>query len=189
MNSVLNRGAILGFVMLCSHVFEQCAVVYGGTMAWFSVMGAEIVASCALYCWMLYRFAKEFSLSVMEKQQIKMFSYGAALNYTLSVSMLGGVIVGLGRYILHSFVIGHQRYVESMVTSLQTALNSNPQTASMMDSYKQLFAQIASQPEPGIFSTLFSTMWNYVLFGFFVGLVVAAFVKREPQLFDKSSEE
>ena len=61
LNSVLNRGAILGFVMLCSHIFEQCAVVYGGTMPWFTVMGFEMLVVAALYIWMLYKFAKQYS--------------------------------------------------------------------------------------------------------------------------------
>lgn len=190
LNSVLNRGAILGFVMLCSHIFEQCAVVYGGTMTWFSIMGFEMVASCVLFVWMLYRFTKEFSLSVMEQQrELKMFSYGAGLSYAVSVSMLGGIIVGLGRYILHSFIIGHQKYVDAMIASLQAALNSNPQTAALMGSYKQMFAQIAAQPEPGVFATIFSSVWSYLLWGFIVALIVAAVVKREPQLFDNTNSE
>lgn len=190
LNSVLNRGAILGFVMLCSHIFEQCAVVYGGTMTWFSIMGFEMVASCVLFVWMLYRFTKEFSLSVMEQQrELKMFSYGAGLSYAVSVSMLGGIIVGLGRYILHSFIIGHQKYVDAMIASLQAALNSNPQTAALMGSYKQMFAQIAAQPEPGVFATIFSSVWSYMLWGFIVALIVAAVVKREPQLFDNTNSE
>lgn len=190
LNSVLNRGAILGFVMLCSHIFEQCAVVYGGTMTWFSIMGFEMAASCVLFVWMLYRFTKEFSLSVMEQQrELKMFSYGAGLSYAVSVSMLGGIIVGLGRYILHSFIIGHQKYVDAMIASLQAALNSNPQTAALMGSYKQMFAQIAAQPEPGVFATIFSSVWSYLLWGFIVALIVAAVVKREPQLFDNTNSE
>ena len=48
LNTLLNGGAILGLVMLCSHIFEQCAVVYGGSMVWFSIMGFEMVAAAAL---------------------------------------------------------------------------------------------------------------------------------------------
>ena len=39
LNNLMNKGAILGLVMLCSHVLEQCAVVYGGTM---SLMAAGV---------------------------------------------------------------------------------------------------------------------------------------------------
>ena len=76
-----------------------------------------------------------------------------------------------------------------MIASLQAALNSNPQTAALMGSYKQMFAQIAAQPEPGVFATIFSSVWSYMLWGFIVALIVAAVVKREPQLFDNTNSE
>lgn len=190
LNSVLNRGAILGFVMLCSHIFEQCAVVYGGTMTWFSIMGFEMVASYVVYVWLLYKFAKSYSAAVLEQRsELKMFSYGAGLSYVTSVSMLAGVIVGLGRYIIHSIVIGHDKYVQAMITSMQSILKANPQTASMMGSYGEVFKQMAAQPEPSVFATIFSSVWSYLLWGTIVGLIIAAIVKHEPQLFDEQNSE
>lgn len=190
LNSLLTSGAILGVVMLCSHIFEQCAVVYGGTMTWFSIMGFEMLAAAALYVWMLYRFAKGYSLAVMDAQSgIKMFNYGRGFSYVVSVSTLSGVIVGLGRYILHSFVIGHQRYLTSMVTSVQTALSANPESSSLMSAYEPMLKQMMTQPEPGVFATIFSTVWSYMVWGIIVGLIVAAMVKREPNLFEDKTEE
>ena len=190
LNSVLNRGAILGFVMLCSHIFEQCAVVYGGTMTWFSVMGFEMVASYIVYVWLLYKFAKSYSAAVLEQRsELKMFSYGAGLSYVTSVSMLAGVIVGLGRYIIHNIVIGHDNYIKAMITSMQSILKANPQTASMMGSYGEVFNQMAAQPEPSVFATIISSVWSYLLAGTIVGLIVAAIVKHEPELFDEQNSE
>ena len=190
LNSVLNRGAILGFVMLCSHIFEQCAVVYGGTMTWFSVMGFEMVASYIVYVWLLYKFAKSYSAAVLEQHsELKMFSYGAGLSYVTSVSMLAGVIVGLGRYIIHNIVIGHDNYIKAMITSMQSILKANPQTASMMGSYGEVFNQMAAQPEPSVFATIISSVWSYLLAGTIVGLIVAAIVKHEPELFDEQNSE
>ena len=190
LNSVLNRGAILGFVMLCSHIFEQCAVVYGGTMTWFSVMGFEMVASYVVYVWLIYKFAKSYSAAVLEQRsELKMFSYGAGLSYVTSVSMLAGVIVGLGRYIIHNIVIGHDNYIKAMITSMQSILKANPQTASMMGSYGEVFNQMAAQPEPSVFATIISSVWSYLLAGTIVGLIVAAIVKHEPELFDEQNSE
>ena len=190
LNSVLNRGAILGFVMLCSHIFEQCAVVYGGTMTWFSIMGFEMVASYIVYVWLIYKFAKSYSAAVLEQRsELKMFSYGAGLSYVTSVSMLAGVIVGLGRYIIHNIVIGHDNYIKAMITSMQSILKANPQTASMMGSYGEVFNQMAAQPEPSVFATIISSVWSYLLAGTIVGLIVAAIVKHEPELFDEQNSE
>lgn len=190
LNSILNRGAILGFIMLCSHIFEQCAVVYGGTMAWFSIMAVEMIAVAALYIWMLYKFTKQYSLAVMEAQSgVKMFNYGRGFSYVVSVSALSGVIVGLGRYILHNLIIGHQKYLQAMVSSMQAALSANPESSALMGSYEPMLKQMMIQPEPSIFTTIFSTVWSYMFWGIIVALFIAAKVKHEPNLFDNKSEE
>lgn len=190
-NSVMVNSAILGVVMLASHVFEQCAVVYGKSMGWLSFMGFEMLVSIVLFVWLLYRFAKKYSEQVMQSQSIKMFSYGSAFGYIFIVSAFSGIIVGLGRYILHNIIIGHKAYTEGMITTMQSVLKANPETAAMMDSYNQLFAQLAVQPEPTIINTVVSAIWGYMFWGVVVGLIVAAFVKKEPAIFDnqQSSEE
>ena len=189
LNSLLNRGAILGFVMLVSHILEQCAVVYGGTMAWYSIMAIEMCAVAVLYIWMLYKFAKQYSASVLEAQgEVKFFSYGRGFSYVVSVSSLSGVIVGLGRYIMHSFVIGHQRYLEAMVSSMQAIISTSSESSTLMSSYEPMLKQMMIQPEPSIFTTIFSTVWGYMFWGMIVALFIAAKTKHEPSLFDNKTE-
>lgn len=190
LNKVMSYGAILGLVMLASHIFEQCAVIYGGTMGWYSVMGIEYIVANVVYIWMLYRFAKSYSLEVMAQQSdVKMFSFSRAYGFIVSVSSLSGVIVGLGRYILHNLVIGHSEYTQAMISSLQAILKANPETAAMMGTYNQMFAQLAAQPEPTILQTVFSSVWSYFLASAIVALVIAAVVKKEPNIFEKNNSE
>ncbi len=190
LNKVMSYGAILGLVMLASHIFEQCALIYGGTMGWYSVMGIEYIVAIVVYIWMLYRFAKSYSLEVMAQQSdVKMFSFSRAYGFIVSVSSLSGVIVGLGRYILHNLVIGHSEYTQAMISSLQAILKANPETAAMMGTYNQMFAQLAAQPEPTILQTLFSSVWSYFLASAIVALVIAAVVKKEPNIFEKNNSE
>ena len=190
LNRVMSYGAILGFVMLISHIFEQCAVVYGGTLSWYSIMGFEYLVASILYIWMLYRFAKSYSLEVMAQQSdVKMFSFGRGYGFVVSVSTLSGVIVGLGRYILHNLIIGHSEYTKSMISSLQSVLKANPETASMMGTYNQLFSQMAAQPEPTILQTLFSSVWSYFFAASIVALIIAAVVKKEPNIFETNNNE
>ena len=190
LNKVMSYGAILGLVMLASHIFEQCAVIYGGTMGWYSVMGIEYIVAIVVYIWMLYRFAKSYSLEVMAQQaDVKMFSFSRAYGFIVSVSSLSGVIVGLGRYILHNLVIGHSEYTQAMISSLQAILKANPETAAMMGTYNQMFAQLAVQPEPTILQTVFSSVWSYFLASAIVALVIAAVVKKEPNIFEKNNSE
>ena len=190
LNKVMSYGAILGLVMLASHIFEQCAVIYGGTMGWYSVLGIEYIVAIVVYIWMLYRFAKSYSLEVMAQQSdVKMFSFSRAYGFIVSVSSLSGVIVGLGRYILHNLVIGHSEYTQAMISSLQAILKANPETAAMMGTYNQMFAQLAAQPEPTILQTVFSSVWSYFLASAIVALVIAAVVKKEPNIFEKNNSE
>lgn len=190
LNKVMSYGAILGLVMLASHIFEQCALIYGGTMGWYSVMGIEYIVAIVVYIWMLYRFAKSYSLEVMAQQSdVKMFSFSRAYGFIVSVSSLSGVIVGLGRYILHNLVIGHSEYTQAMISSLQAILKANPETAAMMGTYNQMFAQLAAQPEPTILQTLFSSVWSYFFASAIVALVIAAVVKKEPNIFEKNNNE
>ena len=176
--------------MLCSHIFEQYAVVYGKTMAWYSIMGAEMIAVAVLYVWMLYKFAKQYSLSVMEAQgEVKMFNYGRGFSYIVSVSALSGVIVGLGRYIMHSIVIGHQRYLEAMVSSMQAIISTSSESSTLMSSYEPMLKQMMTQPEPGILTTVLSSVWSYMFWGMIVALFIAAKIKHEPNLFDNKTEE
>ena len=190
LNKVMSYGAILGLVMLASHIFEQCAVIYGGTMGWYSVMGIEYIVAIVVYIWMLYRFAKSYSLEVMAQQSdVKMFSFSRAYGFIVSVSSLSGVIVGLGRYILHDLVIGHSEYTQAMISSLQAILKANPETAAMMGTYNQMFAQLAAQPEPTILQTVFSSVWSYFFASAIVALVIAAVVKKEPNIFEKNNSE
>lgn len=186
---ILNKGAILGVLMTLSAIFEQCTIIYGGTISWMSAMGFEYVASIVVYVWLIYRFAKHFSLQVMDMQKdIKTFSYAQGFLYVIMLSILTGVVVGLGTYIFRHFVVGYTEYVEATIRAMQNALKESQLPSSVTSSYKQLFAQMASQVEPTIFSVLLSSCWNYMFTGTLLGLVIAGIVKREPQLFNSDND-
>ena len=186
---ILNKGAILGVLMTVSAIFEQCTIIYGGTISWMSAMGFEYVVSIVVYVWLIYRFAKHFSLQVMDMQKdIKTFSYAQGFLYVIMLSILTGVVVGLGTYIFRHFVVGYTEYVEATIRAMQNALKESQLPSSVTSSYKQLFAQMASQVEPTIFSVLLSSCWNYMFTGTLLGLVIAGIVKREPQLFNSDND-
>ena len=58
----------------------------------------------------------------------------------------------------------------------------------MANTYEQLIDQIGSQPEPSLFAIIFASIRNYLLLGGFVGLIIAAVVKREPNIFGDELE-
>ena len=187
-NDILSKGAILGGVMLASHIFEQAAVIYGKSMGWLTVMGFESIFSAVVFVWMLYRFTKHYSEMVMATQgEIKSFTYGNGLSYAVLVAILAGIIVGVGGYIFHNLIAGHQAYVQGMIEAMKSAIASAQMPSATMKTYNQVLAQYAAQPAPTIFSTLASSAWNYMFWGTISGLIIAAKTKHEPQLFNHSN--
>lgn len=190
LNSLLRGGAILGLIMVASHYFEQCAIVYGGSAGWYSAMAIEMIAACALYIWLVYRLTKGYAAEVMASQRdVKFFTFGAGFSYATSISALAGIIVGLGRYILHNVIIGHSVYTEKIISSVMEMLKASPEVAPMMETYNQMLAQMAATPEPTILQTIFSTIFSYLVYGMIVGLIIAGFIKKEPNIFKTNQDE
>ena len=52
-NDVASKGAILGVVMLVSHIFEQ-ALMLNGSLAQMGIVGAEMLVVARLYIYLLY---------------------------------------------------------------------------------------------------------------------------------------
>ena len=183
-NDVASKSAILGATMLLSHIFEQMMLLNGNIIR-MGIMGIEMTVILVVYIYLLYRFTKKYSLTQSEEDG---FTYNKALSYVISLSLFASIIVGLGNYIFTHFIIGYEEYIAG-VTNLYTNILSSVQIpAQMVGTYEQMLEQIGSQPEPSIFATISSAIWNYVLLGLLAGLIIAAKVKREPNIFGDNNE-
>ena len=188
-NDILTKGAILGCAMLVSHVFEQAAIVYGKSISWVTVMGLETIIAAVVFIWLLYRFTKQFSLSVMASQgDVKIFTYGNGFGYAVMVSLLAGVIVGVGAYIFHNLIVGHQTFVQGMIETLKSIVDTSELPSTALKAYNQSIAQTAAQPAPTILSTLISSMWSYMFWGTISALFIAAKTKHQSNLFNDPSD-
>lgn len=170
--------------MLVSHIFEQ-AMMLNGDMTRMGVVGVEMFVLFGIYVYLLFRFTKKHSMLYSSEEG---FSFGKAFSYVLTLSLFVSIIVGLGGYIFRHFVIGYKEYVDGIVNMYTNILSSTPMPAQMAGTYEQMLDQIASQPEPGILSTISSSVWSYLLLGGFAGLIIAAVVKREPNIFGDDVE-
>ena len=190
LNDMLTKGAILGGVMLLSSVAETSMLYYGNSMSWIMVMSVECIVAMAVYCYLVYRFTKGYATLVLsERKQMPFFTYGNGLSYATSVSMLAGVIVALGGYMFRHYIIGYENYITNYVKLLQGWLSQAEIPASMVGTYDQMFKTIQSQEEPSLIASIFSGVWTYLMAGTFVGLIVAAFTKREPKIFDNQENQ
>ena len=188
LHDALSKGAILGFIMLVSNIFEQAVLLYKGTLGWVGIMGVEIIAVAILYVWLIYRFTKHYSISVLAGQQsVKYFTYGSGLGYAVAVSVLAGIIVAVGAYLFRHCVVGYDNYIAGIIRTYQNLLSSSNMPASLSNTYNQMFAQMRSQAEPSMLMSVFSGISNYFISGTLVGLVIAGLVKRSPEMFDNNA--
>jgi hypothetical protein len=68
-------------------------------------------------------------------------------------------------------------------------LKANPETAPLMSTYNEMFSQMAAMPAPTIFQTILSTIFSYSVWGLIVGLLIAGFIKKEPNIFTPNQNE
>lgn len=189
-NEVLSKGAILGVLMLASNIVEQSAMIYGGTLGWMSFVGLEMIVAMAVYIWLLYRFAKNYSLAVYEsRRDPKYFSYGEGLGYVVAVAVLAGVIVAVGGYLFRHFAIGYDNYIAGSMQMMQNVLSSSEMPASMESVYEPMFSQLESQSEPSLIKTVFSGVWSYLFTGTILGLIIAGVIKRAPKIFSDTKND
>ena len=189
LNDMLTKGAILGAIMLLSSIAETAMFCYGDSLTWIYVASVEMMIVTTLYIFLLYRFTKNYAgLVLAERKEVPFFSYGNGLAYIVSVSMLAGVIVALGSYMFRHYVIGFEEYITGTITTVKNIMNTSEIPASMVDTYDQMFKALEAQDEPSLISSILSGVWSYLVWGTIVGLVLAAFTKKEPKIFDKQEE-
>lgn len=189
-NDILTKGAILGGVMLASNIAETSMLIYGGTIGWMGAMSIECLAVMALYCYLIYRFTSNYAnLVISERKEMPYFTYGNGYSYAVMISILAGVITALGSHIFLNYVVGYDNYVTATINIAQSAISQAELPSAMVGQYEQMLSAIQQQEAPSIMNKLFGSIWTYLLAGSFVGLIVAAFTKREPQMFDNQNEQ
>ena len=87
------------------------------------------------------------------------------------------------------YVVGFENYIAANVKLIQDVISQTEVPSSMVGTYEQMFKTIESQSEPSLISSILSGVWTYLVAGTFVGLIVAAITKREPQIFDQQDEQ
>lgn len=185
-NDVASKGAVLGIIMLVSHIFKQAAVMHSSSSLVVAA-GIESLVAAVLFIYLLYRFAKRASLRFGD--EILGFTYSQGLIYIVAVSLFAGVIVGLGGYVYIHYIVGYDNYVEQLVDNIQSMIHSvGNLPSSVMRSYDNMLDAMAESPEPNVMNRVFSSMVNYGIWGLIVGLFIAGFTKRNPEIFNDDED-
>lgn len=176
---VLRSGAILGIVMALSHIFERYILVYSdlslGNAA--LVYFGEWLLSYILFVWLLVRFTRRRREATDPQLG---FSYSSALSYILLISMLGGIIVGVGDTLFIS-AMGYDAYIVGNVERLEQLKEmylSMGIGAGELAIFDEMIHVIRSAVQPSMLQSLFSSFSHYILVGGIPGLIIAAAIKR-----------
>ena len=178
-NDVLRSGALLGLVMLSSHILEQYVLVYSDVSVWSAslILVLEGLASCILFIYLLVRYARRR----VNESEVAM-GYGSVLSYILLISMLAGVIVGVGNTVFTS-AMGYDLYVEGLVERINEVksayINAGINSEEFIKPFDGMIEKVSYSTQPTMFQRLFSSLYNYMLFGGLPGLLIAGFVKRD----------
>ncbi len=186
LNDVLTKGAILGGVMLLSNIVETSMFYYGGNIMWMLLFLVEWIVAISLYCYLIYRFTRNYSnLVISQRPELPYFTYGNGLSYTILVSMLAGVVVAIGGHIFMHYIIGYENFIDHYINLIYAFVaQSGASIQGLETMLADVVAQLESQGEPSLLTNLISGVWSYLISGTIVGLIVAAFTKRDIQMFN-----
>lgn len=185
-NDVASKGAILGAIMLASHLFEQMFIL-NGSLSRIAITGCEMLVAAIVYVWLLLRFTKGAARKFGD--ETLGFSYSRGLLYSVYVSMFAGIIVGLGGYLYIHYAVGYDNYIERMIEMYRSLMENAAVPASLGAMYENMFATLRTNAEPGVFDSIVSSVFGYILAGLVVGIFVAAAASREPKIFDDDKTE
>ena len=190
LNDMLTKGAILGIVMLLVDTAEVAMLTYGHSLSWLIVMVFESLLATALYIFLAYRFTRNYANMVLEaRKEMPFFSYGSGLSYVVSLYLLAGIIVSLGGWMVRHYIVGYDNFINSSVSLIYEIMAMSQIPAPLASAYNEMLNALKSQDEPTLISTIFSGMWSYLVKGSCMGLIIAAFTVRKPQIFDKQDEQ
>lgn len=177
-NDAAKWGLRIGVIMGASRIVEY-GLMLSGEAQNFALLTIEWVVVAVVFGVLLYQAVRVRAIQIYDTIG---FSFGHSLNYALIISMFASVVVAAMTYIyINSVVGGYEIYLDSFMASVIKVLDEAQADGTMMDFYKNAFAQLQSEDvvEPSIFNTLLSTLSTYILAGTAVGVIVSMIVKRK----------
>ena len=172
--NLLRDGAILGVVMALSHIFESYFLFGDISMGKASlVVSIEMLIVAVFFVWYIYRSVKRRSLEASDEQG---FAYSTGLFYIFLMSVLTGVLVGLGQTIFVG-VIGYDTYIEGIISRYEDMMSLMPMQNAM---FEEMLNELSSSPKPSVFDNVIASVNNYIISGGIIGLLVAGVVRRDP---------
>lgn len=109
------------------------------------------------------------------------FSYGQGLAFIASMMLFAGFIAGVGNFVTYRWVIAD--YYANYIDEYLGAVTAGMGTA-LPKGGEEMIRTVMNSPLVIIFSTLF----NIVVYGVFIGLVASVFIKRPEGTLTRNGE-
>lgn len=182
-NSAAMWALLLGVLMSASRIFET-KVLISGELSQFAGLTIEWIGSVAAYIYLIYIATKKRGDVVMSEHPEMGYSVRMIINYSVIISAMAAVIVGISSHIyVVNMIGGYGEYAQLSADSLMKVISEVDVSQDMTDFYASSTETIRQSGEnpPSIFSTTISMVANYIITGFAIGGIIGLFTKRKPQ--------
>lgn len=189
-NSAAKWALVLGLLMSCSRVYET-KVLISGELSQFAWLTFEWLGSVAAYFYIIYLASKRRGDLVMAEHPEVGYSVRNIINYSVTISAMAAVIVGVTSHIyVVNEIGGYGEYAQLSADSLMKVISEVDVSQDMTEFYASSTETIRQSGEnpPSIFSTTISMVANYIIAGFAVGGIIGLFTKRLPQQPDNNDQ-
>ncbi len=179
-NSAAKWALLLGVCMSLSRIFEA-QVLMSGEITKFAFLTFEWIGALLLYVYIVYRATKSRVEFVMSEMAERGYRLGQVVNYSILVSALAAVIIGVSSHIfVVNFVGGYDVYAERSAESILSVVRDVEVSDELLELYETSAETIreSGKSTPNIVSTMISMVANYIISGFIVGLIVGIFTRR-----------
>jgi hypothetical protein len=175
--SASNWGMICGAALFVIGLISWGLKLEAGKMNW----AVELMHFAVICPLILYTGFRNARLSGPQG-----YSYGRAAGYVFAMMMFAGIVWGVGQFLMVNF-IARDYYDAIMSANLEAQLAQlagSPQYDQMLPIFEKI-SRLSTNP---IFLILNCTL-TLVFKGGFLGLILAAFVKKNPDMFSHAADE
>jgi len=166
LKAALNYGALYGLVLLIINLISYILEMYDSVL--MTIVGIVVGIGGLVYG------IKKYRDDICDG----FISYKSALGYGVLVVLFSGIIVNTGNYIYWSYDSSFIEYKLEQETDKMYNKGMTDEQIEQSLPYVEMFMK------PGIMSIM--AIFFNVLFGFILSLIIAAFLKKDPELFDQT---
>ncbi len=165
-----NWGMICGAGLFAVSLISWALKFTAGDFNW-----PELMRFALIFVVILYTGRQNAALTALDG-----YPYGRAVGFIFATMMFAGIVAGVGEFLMANFIA--RDYYDALsaerVETIMGMYNGTPmegQIASMSD---QIVRMLANP-----FVLIFGSVFDYVIKGGFLGLILGAFVKKNPDIF------